>query len=193
MGKPYRETVYNGVKAHEYENGTILNAETKKIMRPANNTMLTPERVRQYNLEKPTRAMEVAKAGLLRGVSATQLIEDSYFAADHAAELVFAAQTELAMSPDLGHASTKAAEMVLKAAGYIEDRRQKATLTAQDAHGNSVEVSATSAADLLRLADRLYGCDNGDYRKHESTSSVVEAEVTEISGGGASPPTSEER
>jgi len=100
----------------EYESGTIFDPVRNKIV----SGPITKENAgimqRASRIAIHDKAVESARLGLLRGVAATQLVDDPHIAWSHVIE----AQTELAMTPDMGHASTGAAKLVGQATQMLD-------------------------------------------------------------------------
>lgn len=118
-GKRYRLGEYDGQPARFYENGTVLHADTKKLLRGPQDYRLTSERARELNTIKHAAPIEAARRGLAAGLSVQELVDGHNIAW----EKVIQAQAELAIDREKGHASTKAAEFVGKAADMLPDRR----------------------------------------------------------------------
>jgi len=144
-GKRYR--MLDEVR-REYASGMRYNEVTKRaeggMIRSENAvTMQSAGVTARYQ-----NAIDAARRGLMRGVSATQLASDEGMAWEH----IIAAQTELALAVDMGNASTRAAEFVGKAADLLPDRRVTADALPNGV-GARLDVSPDVAAALLAALD----------------------------------------
>lgn len=157
-GLKYREFVdEEGNVLHHFEkSGVIRNAETKKIVKGYFNQ--ENARVMQHHGSelRKRRAVDAARAGLLRGVSATELVKDW----DLAWEYVVAAQAELAMTPDMGSSSTKAAEFIAKMAD-LDPTKQRENITLSDGK-NVINMRDVPSDRLDYLLQRLSGLEEYD-------------------------------
>ena len=117
-GKRYRLIEYQGKEMREYESGVIYDTETKKLVAGAKNNRITTENTHEYRILAKQAPIAAAREGLRAGVSAVALADDH----NMAWSVIVAAQAELAMSPDMGSSSTKAAEFIGKAADMLPDK-----------------------------------------------------------------------
>jgi hypothetical protein len=99
----------------EYESGTIWNEKTKSLERGIFTEENAGTMQERSVISRHTNAIAAARKGLVMGVSATELVDDPYISWAH----IVAAQAELAMTPDMGHASVRAAEFCGKASDLM--------------------------------------------------------------------------
>src|SRR3989337_779658 len=97
-----KDIIYKDVPALEYENGTVLNADTKKIMKPANHVLFTADKAIEANITKRELAVQAAMRGIAKGAN---LDPDDFLGG---VETLTEAQARLALDTSAGHASTRA-------------------------------------------------------------------------------------
>lgn len=141
-----------GDEMREYEaSGVIYNVTKARIKRGA----ITKENAAELQAmgaeAKRNKPVEAARAGLLRGVSATQLVEDYEMAWEH----VVAAQAELAMAVDMGNASTRAAEFIARMAD-LDPSRHRESIRLGDGT-RTISLEDMSAERLDYILGRLTG------------------------------------
>ena len=142
-----KEIIYKDVPALEYENGTVLNADTKKIMKPANHVLFTADKAIEANITKRELAVQAAMRGIAKGAN---LDPDDFLGG---VETLTEAQARLALDTSAGHASTRAYAEVMKTAGMHDRMQQDGRVRMQDASGNSLDAPSMSAA--MQLIDAL--------------------------------------
>ena len=148
-----KEIIYKDVPALEYENGTVLNADTKKIMKPADHALF------QVGGENdPVEALktryEMAVNAAMEALASGENAEDVASGAYGGWKAVVEAQKRLSLDTSKGHASTRAAEFIGKATGFLGDRMQQdGRVRMQDASGNSLDAPSMSAA--MQLIEKL--------------------------------------
>lgn len=150
-GKVYR-TFFdeNGHEMREYrDTGVVRNMTTNRIV----GGYITRDNASELQVmgteAKRMKPIEAARRGLLRGVSATELVEDYEMAWEH----VVAAQAQLAMTPDMGNASTRAAEFLMRVAD-LDPYRSAGSLELSDGH-NTLKLDHLSAEKLDYILERL--------------------------------------
>ena len=156
-GKRYRLLPSDkGNELREYQATGVIYDYTEK--KPVKGLTLDSETARRLQGRKQELAIEAASAGML---AAVESLSPDYVPGSGglgAWAVIVGKQTELAMSPDAGNASTRAAEFVGKAADLLMDRRQGVQAT--DAHGNTLR--AGSAEELKQVIAALRESMGGD-------------------------------
>lgn len=149
-GRTYREWIdeESGDTYREYEqSGVITNYTKRRITRG----YFTKENAAELQLmgaeAKVAGKVEAARKGLVRGVGATELVNDY----NMAWEFVVAAQAELALAVDMGNASTRAAEFIAKMADMAPDKHEVALSDGK----RSLELSNIDTETLNRILSRL--------------------------------------
>ena len=147
-----REIVYKDVPALEYESGTILNADTKRIMRPAKHALF---QVGGDNdpVEALKTRYEMAVNAAMEALASGEEAEDVASGAYGGWKAVVEAQKRLSLDTSKGHASTRAAEFIGKAAGFLGERVADGRVRMRDASGNSLDAPSMSAA--MQLIEKL--------------------------------------
>jgi hypothetical protein len=160
-GRVYREWVdpATGNTIREFEaSGVIRDFTTHRVIRGAINKDNAVEMQMRAVEAKTNRAIEAARRGLQRGVSATELASDWGIAWEH----IISAQAELAMTPDMGNASTRAAEFIMRAAD-LDPKNNKESLKLTDGK-NKLELSNMSEdrlSSILSLLNQSKGTTGG--------------------------------
>jgi len=151
-GRKYREWIdpESGAVIREFlESGVIRDYTNHKIIRGA----ITKENSKEMQVRateaRVSKAITSARNGLLRGVSATALANEWGIAWEY----IVAAQAELAMAPDMGNASTRAAEFIMRAAD-LDPKNNKESLKMTDGK-NKLELSNMSAEQLSSILTML--------------------------------------
>lgn len=149
-GKKYREYVMDGRLVHEFEkSGVIRDAKTMDIIRGYIHKGNAKSMQLRGVESKKRRAVDVARDGLLRGVSATEIARDWRVAWEY----IVAAQAELAMQPAMGSSSTKAAEFIARMAD-LDPTRQREQITLSDGK-NSISLNDVPPERLEYLLSAL--------------------------------------
>ncbi len=141
-GKRYRLIDYEGREVREYESGVLYDYNAKKALAGAKGSRITTETASEYHVMRKEKPIEAAREGLRAGVSAVALAEDH----NMAWSVIVAAQAELAMSPDMGSSSTKAAEFIGRAADMLPD---KAPIKLKQGD-NSIEAGSIEELEAIR-------------------------------------------
>lgn len=161
-GKRYRVIINDedGLEYHEYESGVIRDPRRKVLVKPffevlkeegRNDEMV--EIAKDGNKAKKDKAVERARAGLIRGVGARELVSDWGIAWEY----VVAAQAELAMTPDMGNASTRAAEFLARMAD-LDPKNRKQSMTISDGQ-KTLSLSDLPPEKLEYILQKLSGGD----------------------------------
>lgn len=152
-GKAYREYIdEDGELVHEFEeSGVVRRASDLKIKRGFIRKDNAKALQRMGVEERKRRAVDAARDGLLRGVSAVSLAKDWQMAW----EAIIAAQAELAMAVDMGSSSTKAAEFIAKMAD-LDPSKHKESITLKDGD-KTISLGEVSPDRLDELLDALSG------------------------------------
>lgn len=128
-GRAYKEYIdEDGELVQEFEkSGVIRRASDKKIKRGFIRKENAKELQEVGLVRRREKPVEIARAGLLRGVKATKIAKDWGVAWEY----IIAAQAELALAVDMGGSSTRAAEFIAKMAD-LDPTKQKESIKLSD-------------------------------------------------------------
>lgn len=161
-GKRYRIIINDddGQEYYEYESGVIRDPRKGVLVKPffkalkeQDKTHEIVEHAHHGNEVKKDLAVERARAGLIRGVGAREIVDDWGIAW----EFVVAAQAELAMSPEMGNASTRAAEFIARMAD-LDPKNNRQSMTITDGQ-NTLSLGDLPPEKLNYILSRLTGGD----------------------------------
>ena len=135
-------TLDDGTEARQYADGSLRSSKGAYLRRPPGAAaVITSETAGPMAQRRHQLARERAAEGLVRGVQDGLSIQVA--GAEDAWGYVIEKQTELATSPEEGHASTQAAKLVGTATGMMGDRASAPTVAIQ------VNISDDIAARYL--------------------------------------------
>lgn len=126
-----------GVLSWRFSNGQLARRHPKA---PA---LWNSETGTQANNGRHQRVLAAREQAL---ISAAQEVNPTVATVSDAAAIITAAQTQLATSPDMGHASTQAAKYVDKTLNLVEERAKE--------QGNTLTLQLTDAT-AARVLERL--------------------------------------
>jgi len=144
----------DGTELWEYETGVIRNPATRVLVKPYFTKDIASDMGKKGVIRKQELAVERARAGLVRGVGAREIVNDWGIAWEY----VVAAQAELAMTPDMGNASTRAAEFIAKVADLNPKRE---SLEISDGQ-KSVSFKGISPEKMDYILEKLNGRKDGE-------------------------------
>ena len=140
-GMERKEIVYKGEPAWEYENGSIQNRRTGRIMRPARDkTIRSTEQAKKLAAlsqeAKKKREMErIIATG--EGLKAAAKTQTTLEALKRLAEV----QAKIALDPSNARASTEAYKTLLQAGDYTGGEQSQVT--------NAVQINLTISRDVI--------------------------------------------
>ena len=133
---------------NEYENGMIHTGGRAGIIRPPQTTMITTS---ERGLELRNRQKELAQEAVQKAIMEGTRSPDVF----SGIEMIAKAQVNLSQDTEKGHASTRAAEWILKQTGLFD----KDKLTVKDGKGGSASGSPQDViavfSELMKAREQL--------------------------------------
>ena len=165
-GNRYYEDTREGKLYRIYENGTEYNMTDKHLVKGPEANRISTDTASEYHSMRIAKHTQAARDGMLE---AARLLSEGIDTPELAWSAVVGGQTLLALSPEAGHASTKAAEFLRKACAYDD---KPTSLTLQDGSKRGV-IDGIPEGELMALLGRM----NPGTQAQGAGDDVVDAEI----------------
>ena len=160
-GNRYYEDTRDGKLYRIYENGTEYNMTDKHLVKGPEANRISTDTASEYHQMRIAKHTQAARNGMLE---AARLLSEGIDTPELAWSAVNSAQTILALDPDAGHASTKAAEFLRKACAYDD---KPASLTLQDG-SKRVVIDGIPEGELMALLGRMNTAHKADATQYDT-------------------------